>query len=142
MGAERQYVVFRLEGQHYGAAIDVVREVKNVEPVTHLPNTPPYVDGVVSLRGEVLPVVNLRKRLSLPEREPDKDTRFMILSLAERSAAVIVDGVEQVQLVDEAAIVAPDQQTTIPGQDYVVGVAKVGERLIVIMDLARLMAPA
>ncbi|HEY3368583.1 MAG TPA: chemotaxis protein CheW [Symbiobacteriaceae bacterium] len=142
MGAEQQYVVFRLEGQLYGAAIDVVREVKGMTPVTRLPNTPPFVDGVIDLRGEILPVVDLRKRLGRPTREPDADTRLMILSLGVRSAALVVDGVEQVLTFREEEIAAPDAHVTMVGQDYVVGIARSGEKLVIIMDLDKLMNAA
>jgi len=139
VGAEQQYVVFRLMGQHFGAAIDVVREVTNLTPVTRLPNTPEYVEGVMDLRGEVLPVINLRKRIGAPTREADAESRLMILSLGERSAAVIVDGVEQVLTMNTDQIIAPDAHVVMHGKDYVIGVARSGESLVVILDLARLM---
>jgi purine-binding chemotaxis protein CheW len=143
VGAEQQYVVFRLIGQLFGASIDVVREVTYLSTVTHLPNTPAYVDGVIDLRGEVLPVVDLRKRLGLPQRdEAEKDARLMILNLGERSAALVVDGVDQVINLDPAEIVAPDQQLTLPGQDYVTGMVRSGERLVVLLDLDRVMEMA
>ncbi|MDF2628902.1 MAG: cheW1 [Symbiobacteriaceae bacterium] len=139
MGAEQQYVVFRLMGQPYGAAIDVVREVNHLTQITRLPNTPAYVEGVIDLRGEVLPVVDLRKRLGLPAKEADGETRLMVLSLGEQSAALIVDGVEQVLTINTDEIVPPNQHVTLPGQDYVVGVARGHESLVVVLDLARLM---
>lgn len=142
MGAERQYVVFRLNGQAYGAEISVVREVNYLTPITRLPNTPDYVDGVLDLRGEVLPVVDMRKRLGLSTREADTDTRVMILNLGDRSSALIVDGVEHVLTLRDEEIVPPDNKLTLPGRDYVTGVARSGERLVIIMDLGRLMDPA
>lgn len=139
MGAEKQYVVFRLEGQRYGAPIDVVREVNYLTQVTRLPNTPAYVDGVIDLRGEILPVVNLRARLGLAPRAGDSDTRLMILNLGERSSALVVDGVDQVINLREEEIVPPDTGITLPGQDYVAGVSRTETGLVVILDLDRLM---
>lgn len=139
MGAEQQYVVFRLMGQLFGAAIDVVREVTSLTPVTRLPNTPDFVEGVIDLRGEVLPVINLRKRLGAPLREADADARMMILSLGERSAAAVVDGVDQVLTLNTDQIIPPDAHVVMHGQDYVTGVARTGDSLVVILDLARLM---
>jgi len=137
---DRQYVVFRLEGQRYGAGIAVVREVGNVLPVTRLPNTPEYVDGVLDLRGEVLPVIDLRRRLGLPTKVADLDTRVMVLDLGDdHAAALVVDGVEQVITVAEASVTAPDPQLILPGQDYVAGVARSDDHLVVLMDLKRLM---
>lgn len=138
MGAEQQYVVFRLMGQLFGAAIDVVREVTHLTPITRLPNTPGYVEGVIDLRGEVLPVIDLRRRLDLPPQAPTPDSRLMVLSLGDRSSALIVDGVDQVLTLNTDEIVPPDTRVVRAGQDYVTGVARNGENLIVIIDLARL----
>ncbi|HYF76392.1 MAG TPA: chemotaxis protein CheW [Symbiobacteriaceae bacterium] len=140
MGAEQQYVVFRLMGQLFGAAIDVVREVNHLTAVTRLPNTPEYVEGVIDLRGEVLPVISLRRRLGLPAKEADADTRLMVLSLGERSAALVVDGVDQVLTLNQDEIVPPDAHVVLPGKDYVTGLARSGESLVVILNLARLMS--
>lgn len=139
MGAEQQYVVFRLMGQLFGAAIDVVREVNYLTPVTRLPNTPEFVEGVIDLRGEVLPVIDLRKRLHLPPRETSAEARLMVLNLGERAAALIVDGVDQVLTLNTDQIVPPDSRVVVAGRDYVTGVARSGETLVVILDLARLM---
>lgn len=139
MGTEQQYVVFRLMGQLFGAAIDVVREVNYLTPVTRLPNTPEFVEGVIDLRGEVLPVVDLRKRLGLPARAADVESRLMVLNLGDRAAALIVDGVDQVQTLNSDQIVPPDAHMVLHGQNYVTGVARTGETLVVILDLARLM---
>ena len=142
VGAEKQYVVFRLEGQLYGAEISVVREVSYLTPITRLPNTPPYVEGVIDLRGEVMPVIDIRKRLGLPAREADGETRVMILSVRDMTSALVVDGVEQVLTLSDEQITAPDQRVTVAGQDYVVGVARSGEQLVIIMDLARMLNTA
>jgi purine-binding chemotaxis protein CheW len=140
MGAEQQYVVFRMVGQLYGASINVVREVNYLTPVTRLPNTPPYVEGVIDLRGEVLPVVDLRGRLGLPAREGgDQEARLLILNLGDRSAALVVDGVDQVLNLGDEEIIAPDAHVTLAGKDYVTGVARSGEKLVVLLDLERLM---
>jgi purine-binding chemotaxis protein CheW len=139
MGTEQQYVVFRLMGQLFGAAIDVVREVTYLTPVTRLPNTPPYVEGVVDLRGEVLPVVDLRKRLGVAGEAAGTESRLMILNLGERSAALIVEGVDQVRTISSEQIVAPDAHVFTAGQAYVTGVARLEDALVIILDLARLM---
>lgn len=136
--AEQQYVVFRLEGQEYGAPVDVVREVVGPLPITPLPNTPGFVLGVVSLRGDVFPVIDMRLRLRLPPRSHDDETRILILDLTGHRAGVVVDGVAEVVKFREEEIVPPDCQFTAPGQDYIRGIARAGDRLVVIMDLADL----
>lgn len=135
---DQQYVLFRLNGQAYGAEISLVREVNHLSPITRLPNTPPYIEGVLDLRGEVLPVINLRRRLGLPEAEQGRDTRVMVMDLGKRSAAMIVDGVDQVVTLRSEEMQAPDQALAAVGQDYIKGVARSGDALVVIMDVPRL----
>ncbi|MFZ5816735.1 MAG: chemotaxis protein CheW [Bacillota bacterium] len=142
MSTEKQYVVFRLDGQLYGAEITVVREVSYLTPITRLPNTPAYVEGVIDLRGEVMPVIDIRKRLGLSSRSADGETRVMILSVGDMTSALVVDGVDQVLTLSDEQITPPDSRVTVAGQDYVVGVARSGEKLVVIMDLARLISSA
>lgn len=140
--AAGQYVIFRLADQWYGADIAVVREVSYLTPVTRLPNTPHFVEGVIDLRGEVMPVIDMRKRLGLPARPADDDSRIMILTVGSLTAALVVDGVEQVATIEEEAITQPDASLTVAGQDYVCGVARLGDRLVVLIDLARMLSIA
>lgn len=142
MAEASQYVVFRMDDQLYGAEIAVVREVSYLTPITRLPNTPHYVEGVIDLRGEVMPIIDLRKRLGLPDRASDADTRIMVLSAGGLTAAVIVDGVEQVVSLEPGAITQPDATVAVAGQDYVYGVARMNERLVVLIDLSRLLSIA
>lgn len=142
MGAEKQYVVFRLDGQLYGAEITVVREVSYLSPITRLPNTPAYVEGVIDLRGEVMPVIDIRKRLGLSTRPADAETRVMILNVELFTTALVVDGVDQVLTLNDDQITPPDSQVTTAGQDYVKGVARSGDKLVIIMDLVRMIQTA
>ncbi|WP_374713404.1 chemotaxis protein CheW [Symbiobacterium terraclitae] len=142
MAEASQYVIFRMDDQLYGADIAVVREVSYLTPVTRLPNAPHYVEGVIDLRGEVMPIIDLRKRLGLPGRPADGDTRIMVLSAGGITAAVIVDGVEQVISIDADTIAQPDSSVAVAGQDYVYGVARMDGRLVVLIDLSRLLSIA
>lgn len=137
--SEKQYVVFRLDGQQYGAPIDVVREITYVTQITHLPNTPHFVDGVMNLRGEVLPVVDLRKRLGMGSREHSHETRLMILNLGSQSAALVVDGADQVLSLRDEQIAAPDGSYAMAGQAYVMGLARLKDQLVILLDLPQLM---
>lgn len=136
MGAEQQYVVFRLEQQLYGTPVSVVREVSHVLPVTRVPSAPPYVDGVVDLRAEVLPVVNLRRRLGLAPREPDRESRLIVLLLGEQAVAVLVDGLDQVVTFHPEMVTPPDERLGIAGEEFVTGIAREGEELVLLLDLA------
>jgi purine-binding chemotaxis protein CheW len=138
MSEARQFVIFVLDDQAYGAGIQVVREVNLVTAVTRLPRTPAYVEGVIDLRGEIMPVIDLRKRLALAEREADADTRLMILALSSGPVALVVDAVDHVITLADEAITAPGEGMTVAGHAYVTGVARVEDRLVVILDLVAL----
>lgn len=131
-------VPFRLDGQRYGAPIALVREVGYMQSATKLPLTPDWVEGVVDLRGEVLPVINLRRRLGLPEKESSAETRLMILSNGERSAALIIDEVDTVTALAEEQIGKPDPGLLPGAEEYLTGVARTDGGLIVLIDLVRL----
>lgn len=140
MGVEKQFVIFRLAGQRYGAPIEVVREVTYLTSVTSLPNAPAHVEGVVDLRGEVIPVINLHRRLGIPDGEEQADRRLMVLTWGGRSAAVVVDEVDQVLNLPTEAVLPPDPAINLPGQAYVVGIARDGAGgLVVMLDLADLL---
>jgi purine-binding chemotaxis protein CheW len=132
---ERQHVIFKLAGQEFGADIAVVKEIVTMSPVTRLPAAPPYVEGVMSLRGTVIPVLSLHKRFGLPDRVDDRESRIMVLDIAGRQTGVIVDGVAEVVKIAEADITEPDAEVTGVDRRYLTGVAKVGDRLVILMDM-------
>lgn len=142
MGAESQYVIFQLEGQQYGASVDVVREVTYMTAVTRLPNSPDYVEGVLDLRGEVMPVINLRRRLGISDREPQQDERLMVLTLGDRTAAVRVDRVDEVLSLPEEAVLPPDPATSLPGQEYVMGLVRRDGGIVVMLDMQAVVGSA
>lgn len=136
MAEERQHVIFKLAGQEFGAEIATVKEIHPMMPVTRLPATPPYVEGVISLRGAVIPVLSLHKRFGLQEQEASRESRIMVLDIAGRLTGVVVDGVAEVVKVADDAVSSPDADVTGVDQRYLTGVAKVGERLVILMDMA------
>jgi purine-binding chemotaxis protein CheW len=136
---EHQFVVFRLESQEYAVVVEAVREIVEPMPVTPLPNTPVFVEGVISLRGEVIPVIDLRRRLQMPPAAPGAETRIMIAELPNQTVGVRVDGVAEVIKLDEERIVEPDPAFTVAGREYVRGLVQAGARLVVVLDLPRLL---
>ncbi|HLO04452.1 MAG TPA: chemotaxis protein CheW [Symbiobacteriaceae bacterium] len=132
-------VPFRLDGQRYGAPITLVREVGYMQAATRLPLTPDWVEGVVDLRGEVLPVINLRRRLGLPEKALTAETRLMVLASSERSVALIVDEVDTVTILSDEQIGQPDAGLLPGAEEYLTGVARTGDGLILLIDLVRLL---
>ncbi len=93
---EKQLVVFNLGGEVYGVDIAVVREIIHIQPITRVPGTPHSVEGVINLRGSIIPVVDLRKRFQLDIVQRGKDTRIVVVSCRDQDIGVIVDSVAQV----------------------------------------------
>lgn len=134
-----QLVVFQLGNELYGADISVVREVSPLQRVTRVPRTPKYIEGVTNLRGRVIPVVDLRRRLALPVSAATKSTRIAVAELEGGQVGMIVDAVLEVLRVPQSAIEPPAQLLSKVDSEYVHGVAKVNGRLIVLLDLARVL---
>ena len=137
--AVSQIVVFQLENEYYGADISVVREVVPLQRVTRVPRTPPYVEGVINLRGRVIPVIDLRRRLGLPAGHTTKSTRIAVAEVGGDQVGMIVDAVEEVVRVPADAVEPPSSLMAQLARDAVLGVAKVDSRLITLLDLRRIL---
>lgn len=137
---EIQLVVFQLAGELYGADISVVREVTPLQRVTKVPRTPGYIEGVTNLRGRVIPVIDLRRRLSLPASPPTKASRIAVAELDGGQVGMIVDGVSEVLRIsaDRIEKTPPVLNSGIDAQ-YIKGVAKIETRLIILLDLPRVL---
>lgn len=139
--AENQYVVFKLGKGEFGIDIMNVKEIGPYEESISLPNTPSFIEGVINHRGKVIPIVNLKKRLSLGESEITKDTRIIVISLDEKEIGFIVDEASQTfRLNDDQIDPAP---TFISGVDkrYITGVGKLDEkRLLILIDLKKILS--
>lgn len=132
---ERQVVVFDLAGETYGMDIAVVREIIRMPAVTRVPNAPAYVEGVVNLRGKVIPVLDLRKRLGLEAAAPTKETRVVVVDSGGDDIAVIVDAVTEVLRVPSDAVEA----ATAPrgaARGHVEGIANLDDRLVILLNVA------
>lgn len=139
-GMERQLVVFDLADENYGVNIGTVREIIRMQSVTHLPEAPDYVEGVINLRGRVIPVVDLRRRFSLAASEHSPDSRIVVVDIAGEDIGVIVDSVTEVLRVAESAIEPASALVTTDDSYYMEGIAKIGERLLILLDLDRVLA--
>lgn len=134
-----QLVIFQLGNELYGADISVVREVSPLQRVTRVPRTPRYIEGVTNLRGRVIPVVDLRRRLNLPVAAATKSTRIAVAELEGGQVGMVVDSVLEVLRVPVSSIEPPSQLLSAIELEYVQGVAKADGRLIILLDLARVL---
>ena len=137
---EIQLVVFDLATEHYGVDISDVREIMRMQTITSVPGAVGYIEGVINLRGKVLPVLDLKKRLGLKSTERTEESRIMVIDLAEGEAGVIVDAVTEVLRVSNTAIDPPSSMVSQGNSDYLRGIAKLEDRLIILLDLDRLLS--
>lgn len=137
--AEVQMVAFKLEKEEFAVDIHQVREVLKMTRVTPLPQSAHYIEGLINLRGEVIPVVDLRKRFELPEGERSEQTRIIIVEIQDSNVGLIVDSVTEVLRFSSSAIQPPPARIAGTRTDLIKGVGKVEERLLIILNLERIL---
>jgi purine-binding chemotaxis protein CheW len=138
---EHQLVVFDLANEHYGVDIAAVEGIIKMQPITVVPHTPAFVEGVTNLRGEVLPVIDLRKRFGLPfDNTRGKDTRIVTVEIDGKKVGMVVDAVSEVLRVSDEAIEPPSPIVTTVDSAFIRGIAKVDERLIILIDLSKVLS--
>ena len=142
-GAARQFLTFELAETEYGLDILKVREIRVWEPVTPLPNTPPFVKGVINLRGSVVPIIDLRERLGLPPRSYGPRTVVIVVNVTqderEKVMGMVVDAVCDEHLLQDGLISLPPDLGGPIGSAFVAGLAEVQGRMIVLLDGDRLL---
>ncbi|MDA1256994.1 MAG: chemotaxis protein CheW [Chloroflexi bacterium] len=137
--AEQQLVVFDLAQEAYGVDIGTVREIIRMQDVTSVPHRPDYVSGVINLRGRITPVVDLRKRFDLPQAEITRDSRIVVVDIDGHDIGMIVDAVTEVLRISTTQIEPPSNVMAAGGSDYIVGIAKLESRLVLLLDLERVL---
>ncbi len=137
-----QYLTFLLGKEEYGVEILRVQEIKGWENVTHIPNTPDYLCGVLNLRGTIVPVVDLRLRFEMPAREYTPTTVVVVLNVGEgvqRTVGVVVDGVSDAHnVLPEEIKPSPDFGTSI-STDFISGLVSIGSEMMMILNIDRLL---
>jgi purine-binding chemotaxis protein CheW len=138
--SEQQLVVFDLGKESYGVEVSTVLSIIRMQEVTAVPNTAEYVEGVINLRGKVIPVVDLRKRFGLEATEHTKDTRIVVVGIGQHDIGVIVDSVTEVQRIPAEAIESQSSVATIQRSEFLMGIAKTEDRMIILLDLASMLS--
>jgi len=137
---EQQLVIFELSNEFYGVEIGTVEAIIKIQPITAVPHAPPFVEGVTNLRGTVLPVLDLRKRFGQPAQTATKDSRIVVAVMGALKVGMVVDGVSEVMRVPEDAIEPPSPLVTTVETTFLKGIAKVAERLIILLDLGKVLS--
>lgn len=134
-----QLVSFHVGGEEFGLDILRVQEIIRVQQLTRVPNSPDFVDGVINLRGKVIPVIALRKRIGLEDRPHDKQTRIVVVEVSGNILGFIVDSVSEVLRIPADTVEPPPRLGKIE-REYVSGVGKLDNRLLILLDVDRLMS--
>jgi purine-binding chemotaxis protein CheW len=134
-----QLVSFHIGGEEFGLDILRVQEIIRVQQLTRVPNSPDFVDGVINLRGKVIPVVALRKRFGLEELAHDKQTRIVVIEVRGTVLGFIVDSVSEVLRIPADTVEPPPRLGKVE-REYVSGVGKLDNRLLILLDVDRLMS--
>jgi len=139
-GRTFQVVSFRIGEEEYGVDIMAVQEIILVGCITQVPEVPDHVLGVINLRGNVIPIMNLRRRFGMPDQAADESTRIVVMNLGGRTVGAVVDGVDEVLRLSHDEISATPTTLGGAGKDYVLGLARRKERLLILLDMARLLS--
>jgi purine-binding chemotaxis protein CheW len=130
-----QIVNFTVDEVNYGVPVEQVREVRDMQSVTPVPGSPAYVKGVTNLRGQIIPVINLRKRLGIVEGN-SKNEKIMIIDIEKSAVGVVVDAVTEVSTIKEADIQKNIEATSLG--EFVLGVGKQADCLSLILDISKI----
>jgi purine-binding chemotaxis protein CheW len=134
-----QLVSFNLDQEEYGVEVLKVREIIRMPSITHMPNTPHYIDGIINLRGKVIPIISMRKKFGLMVAEYNSHTRIIIMDISGELMGFIVDAVSEVIRISGSEIQpSPSVAATGIDQDCIAGVINLSERLLVLLDLDRM----
>jgi len=139
--AEQLLVVFALGKEEFGIDISRVREIVRMQNITTIPQSMDFVEGIVNLRGQIVPIVDLCKRFLVVDREGrnDIDRRIIVVHMAGQNIGILVDGVSEIlRIPDEAIEPTPPMVASGASVDFIRGVAKVKDRLIMALDLDRI----
>ncbi|MBO8129214.1 MAG: chemotaxis protein CheW [Peptococcaceae bacterium] len=136
---EEQIVVFELSGQIYGVGIADVWEIIRMEKITRVPKAPEFVEGIINLRGRIVPIIDLRKRFHLPEGEQTKSSRIIIVQVGEMTVGMIVDAVHEVLSVSMDSMKPPPPVVGGVDAEFLRGIVLRDDRLIIMLNLDKVL---
>ncbi len=138
---ELKVIVFQLQDEEYGVPVDQVRSIEKVLHITRVPRTESFVKGVINLRGVVTPIIDLRKRFGLNEEDYTENTRIIIVVLEDMEVGLIVDAANDVIDISTNSIEPPPDVVGAIEVEYINGIAKLDKRLLILLDLEKVLNP-
>lgn len=134
-----QVVSFRLGSEDYAIEITKAKEIILVEGITKVPQMPAYIEGIINLRGTVIPVLDLRKRFGMTESPFDEHTRIIVTRMEGRIVGLIVDAVSRVMKIPKSSIQPPPETIACLAGEYLIGVAKLDDRMQLLLDIEKVL---
>jgi purine-binding chemotaxis protein CheW len=131
-----QLVSFQIGREEYGVDISQVQEIIRLVEITHVPRAPRFIEGVINLRGQLIPILDLRTRFDMPRVEPTKNTRIVVTEIANKRIGIVVDSVSEVLNIPVENVERTPEIVAGVGTEYIRSVGKLGDRLIIMLDLA------
>lgn len=138
-GGDNRYVVFKLNQEYYGLPIEKVISIEKIGEITRIPNAPDYIKGVINLRGEVIPVVNLKRKLNIGDNELNMNSRIIVVNEDEMVVGLVVDFSSEVLEIDREDIDKPPETKDNQLIEYISGIGKTSDRLIILLDLLKIL---
>jgi purine-binding chemotaxis protein CheW len=135
-----QLVTFSIGNEEFGVEILKVQEINKMMQVTKIPNSPSFVEGVINLRGKVIPIINLRNKLRLPPKEHNKNTRIIVMEIQGKTIGFIVDAVSEVLRIPRSITEPPPPMIGGVSSEYIVSVGKLEDRLLILLDVDRILS--
>lgn len=134
-----KYLTFMLDNESYGLEIRHVTEIIGLHSITKVPDVPDYIQGIINLRGKVIPIMDVRRRFGMINREYDARTCIIVINIQESSVGLVVDTVSEVIDIDEAKIEPPPSMGNNLGRGFMKGIGKIGDDVKLLLDADRLL---
>lgn len=134
-----QLVSFKISSEEFGVDILCVQEINRMLQITKMPNTPEFIEGVINLRGRVIPVLDLRVKLGMQRIEHDKNTRIIVVELKGKTIGFIVDEVSEVLRIPKSITEAPPEMVGGIDSDFITSIGKLDDRLLILLDLEKIL---
>ena len=135
-----QLVTFNIGEEEFGVDILNVKEINRIVEVTKVPGAPEFVEGIINLRGKVIPIIDLRRKFRILNRENDKNTRIIVVELNKQVVGFIVDRVSEVLRINSSICEPPPDIVSNINADYITAVGKLEDRLLILLDLEKVLS--
>lgn len=137
---QKQFVTFVISNENYGVPVLKVQEIIGMTEIVHVPNCPDFMKGVINLRGSVVPVIDMRRRFKMEERQYDMFTVIIIVEVRDMLVGMIVDSVSDVVDIDASDVQKTPQFTVKIDTDFIEGIGQIGRKLVIILDIEKILS--